>query len=390
MLTHLQCSRCAETLDAGLLCNLCSCGSPLLARYDLARIAARVRREDVSARPPTLWRYRELLPAADSELPITLGEGFTPLLPACRLGATLGLTALFIKDESANPTGSFKARGMSTAVTMARYRGASELCLPSAGNAGSAAAAYGSRAGLPVHAFIPRETPPLFALELRALGAEVTLVDGDISDAGAAMRQAGDGRGWFDLSTLREPYRVEGKKTMGLELAEQFGWRLPDVVLYPTGGGTGIVGMWKAFEELEALGWIPAGHRPRLYSIQACGCAPIVKAFHAGENSAAPCPEPRTFASGLRVPRAIGDFLILAALRESGGGAVAVSDAEIHAAWLEIGRLEGVFAAPEGAATWAGLKHLIRSGQVHSDETIVLFNTGTGLKYAESIDDQVA
>lgn len=370
--------------------NLCPCGSPLLARYDLERVRQKVSPPDFAGREPTLWRYRELLPAAPEELPVTLGEGFTPLLPACRLGESLGLRALYIKDEAGNPTGSFKARGMTTAVTMALHRGAQALCLPSAGNAGSAAAAYGARAGLPVHVFIPRDTPPLFALELRALGAHVTLVEGVITDAGRVMNEAGLGRGWFDLSTLKEPYRVEGKKTMGFELAEQFHWRLPDAVLYPTGGGTGIVGMWKAFAELEALGWIEPGHRPRLYSIQAAGCAPIVRAFEAGESSAAPFPQPQTFVSGLRVPRAIGDALILDALRRSGGGALAVTDAEIRSAWLELGRTEGMFAAPEGAATWAGLRHLIHAGHVRSDETIVLFNTGTGLKYAESIDGPLA
>lgn len=390
MLTHLECPRCGADRETGGLQNLCDCGSPLLARYDLARVRDTINPATVASRPPTLWRYRELLPAAVHEHPVTLGEGFTPLVPACRLGARYGLSALQVKDESGNPTGSFKARGMSVAVTMALHRGARALCLPSAGNAGSAAAAYGARAGLPVHVFIPSDTPPLFERELRALGAAVTLVDGVLTDAARAMQEAAQGRDWFDLSTLKEPYRVEGKKTMGYELAEQFGWRLPDVVLYPTGGGTGIVGMWKAFEELEMLGWIEPGRRPRLYSVQAAGCAPIVAAFASGADSAASFPNPRTFASGLRVPRAIGDFLILNALRESGGGAVAVTDEEIRTAWHEIGRVEGLFAAPEGAATWAGLRRLLAEGSVRSDESIVLFNTGTGLKYADSFDGAVA
>lgn len=388
-LTHLECSRCGLAHPSDRLQNLCACGAPLLARYDLAAVRELLPRERLAGRPPTLWRYRELLPAGPHESPVTLGEGFTPLLPAGRLGATAGLKRLYIKDESGNPTGSFKARGMTTAVTMALHRGARALSLPSAGNAGSAAAAYGARAGLPVHVFIPRDTPPLFALELEALGAHVTLVEGVITDAGRVMQEAGRGQGWFDLSTLKEPYRVEGKKTMGYELAEQFDWELPEVILYPTGGGTGIVGMWKAFAELEELGWI-GPRRPRLYSIQASGCAPIVAAFQAGLATAPPCVAPHTFISGLRVPRAIADFLILRALRESGGGAVAVSDEEARVAWLELGRCEGLFAAPEGAAAWAGLKKLVERGEVRPDERTVIFNTGTGLKYAESIHGAVA
>lgn len=388
-LTHLECSRCGLAHPADRLQNLCACGAPLLARYDLDAVRKALPRERLASRAPDLWRYRELLPAAPEEAPVTLGEGFTPLLPAPRLAAAVGLRQVFIKDESGNPTGSFKARGMTTAVTMALHRGARALCLPSAGNAGSAAAAYGARAGLPVHVFIPRDTPPLFALELEALGAQVTLVDGVITDCGRVMQERGQGQGWFDLSTLKEPYRVEGKKTMGLELAEQFGWELPDVVIYPTGGGTGIVGMWKAFEELEALGWI-GPRRPRLYSVQAAGCAPIVDAFEAGLDAAPPCVAPHTFISGLRVPRAIADFLILRALRASGGGALAVTDEEARAGWLEMGRQEGVFAAPEGAAAWVGLKKLVARGAVAADDRVVLFNTGTGLKYAESIHGAVA
>ena len=382
-LSHLECGRAGHTISPDSLVNLCPCGSPLLARYRLDDVRRSLTRELLTGRSPTLWRYRELLPAGSEEPPVTLGEGMTPLLPALRLGSELGLTDLWIKDESGNPTGSFKARGMSVAVTMAKARAASALSLPSAGNAGIAAAAYGARAGLPVHVFIPTDTPPLFAIEARALGASVTLVDGVITDAGRAMAEAGAGRGWFDLSTLKEPYRVEGKKTMGFELAEQFDWHLPDAILYPTGGGTGIVGMWKAFDELEALGWIGTS-RPRLYAIQAAGCAPIVRAFEAGATIAEPVPAPVTFASGLRVPRAIGDFLILSAVRASGGIALAVEDDDIRTAWREIGRAEGLFAAPEGAAVWAGLKQLLRSGHVRKDERVVLFNTGTGLTYADA------
>ena len=382
-LEYLDCPRCGARHDPGQLLNLCTCGSPLLARYDLATVRDRLDRSDLKNRPPDLWRYRELLPAAPHEAPVSLGEGYTPLLEAQRLGSRLGLRQLLIKDESANPTGSFKARGMSVAVTMALHRGAKALSLPSAGNAASAAAAYGARAGLPVHVFMPKDTPPLFEKECRALGARVTLVDGVISDAGRVMREVGADRGWFDLSTLREPYRVEGKKTMGLEIAEQLGWELPDAILYPTGGGTGIVGMWKAFAEMEALGWTGAG-RPRLYSVQAAGCDPIVRAFEAGLSTAEPVKDPHTFASGLRVPGAIGDFLILDALRKSGGAAVRVTDQEIQEAWAEVGEAEGIFAAPEGAATWAALKALADAGMVRRDERVVLFNTGTGLKYAEA------
>lgn len=382
-LSHLECGRAGHTISPESLTNLCHCGSPLLARYRLDEVRHSLTREMLRARPPTLWRYRELLPAGPDEEPVTLGEGMTPLIPALRLGVEFGMTDLWIKDESANPTGSFKARGMSVAVTMARARAAKALSLPSAGNAGSAAAAYGARAGLPVHVFIPTDTPPLFAIQCRAFGASVTLVDGVITDAGRAMALAGAGLDWFDLSTLKEPYRVEGKKTMGFELAEQFEWKLPDAILYPTGGGTGIVGMWKAFDELETLGWIGEA-RPRLYSIQAAGCAPIVRAFESGASSAEPFPDPKTFASGLRVPRAIGDFLILDAVRKSGGIALAVDDDAIHLAWREIGRAEGLFVAPEGAAVWAGLKELLGAGRVRPDERVVLFNTGTGLTYADS------
>jgi threonine synthase len=384
LLLHLECSRCSKKHDAGRLLNLCSCGAPLLARYDLDAAARVLPRECLKDRVSSLWRYRELLPASPSEEPVTLGEGWTPLLPAERLGRRHGLSHLYIKDESGNPTGSFKARGMTVAVTMARNRGAVELSLPSAGNAGSAAAAYGARAGLLVHVFMPRDVPPVFESECLALGASVTLVDGVITDAARAMSEARGSRSWFDLSTLKEPYRVEGKKTMGFELAEQMDWQLPDAILYPTGGGTGIVGMWKAFQEMEALGWV-RGRRPRLYSIQAEGCAPIVQAFDSGTETAPAIPNPHTFASGLRVPKAIGDFLILRALRQSGGGAVAVTEDEIHSAWRELGELEGMFAAPEGAATWAGLKTLLKRRAIQPSERIVLFNTGTGVKYAESL-----
>jgi threonine synthase len=381
--THLECGRAGHVVSADGLVNLCHCGSPLLARYDLGAVRESLTKADVAARPPDMWRYRELLPAGPHEPPVTLGEGLSPLLAAPRLGARAGLSRLLIKDESGLPTGSFKARGMSTAVTMARHRGARALAVPSAGNAGCAAAAYGARAGLPVEVFVPADTPAPFVAQARALGARVTLVPGVLTDAARALGETAKGKGWFDLSTLKEPYRAEGKKTMGFEIVEQLGWTYPDALVYPTGGGTGIVGMWKAFGELEALGWV-TGRRPRIYSVQAAGCAPIVDAFDAGATAAEPIADAKTFASGLRVPRAIGDFLILSAVRESGGRAIRVTDDDIHDAWSEIGAAEGLFAAPEGAAAWAGLRALVRKGSVGRDETVVLFNTGTGLSYADS------
>jgi threonine synthase len=380
---HLECGRAGHVVPADALVNLCHCGSPLLARYDLAAVRKSVARDDLARRAPDMWRYRELLPAGPGEAPVTFGEGMTPLLPAPRLGSAAGLSHLLLKDESGLPTGSFKARGMSAAVTMALHRGARTLAVPSAGNAGCAAAAYGARAGLPVEVFFPADAPGAFVTQTRALGARVTLVPGVLTDAARALGEAGEGKGWFDLSTLKEPYRVEGKKTMGYELVEQLGWRYPDALVYPTGGGTGIVGMWKAFAELEELGWV-SGRRPRVYSVQAAGCAPIVDAFEAGRDAATPVADPATFASGLRVPRAIGDFLILAAIRESGGRAVRVTDSRIHEAWREIGRAEGIFAAPEGAAAWAGLRTLVSEGHVRPEESVVLFNTGTGLSYSDS------
>ena len=383
-LTHLSCSVCDKVHDKDLLWNLCShCGMPLLARYDLASVRLSFRREAMAGRAPDMWRYREVLPDAGNYRP--LGEGFTPLLPAARLGKRYGLKRLYIKDESVNPTGSFKARGLAAAVAMARRLGARTVCLPSAGNAGSAAAAYGAWVGLPVHVFLPEETPPLFFRELDAYGASAHRVKGHIGDAGRAMRETMAARpegGWFDLSTLKEPYRLEGKKTMGYELSEQMGGELPDVVVYPTGGGTGLIGMWKAFSEMECLGWIDE-RRPRMISVQSDGCAPIVRAFESGLDRAEPWDDPRTIASGLRVPSAIGDFLMLRALRESGGRAVAVPEDDLVGAVKEIGRLEGIFVAPEGAATVLAVERLIAERQIDAGERVVLFNTGTGLKYLD-------
>jgi threonine synthase len=351
----------------------------LLARYRLDEAARTMKPSSLASRQADQWRYAEVLPGSDA--PISLGEGWTPLLEATFLAQTLGLDNLYIKDESANPTGSFKARGMAAAVTMARALGVRRLALPSAGNAGGAAAAYGALAGLAVDLFLPDDTPEPFRLEAAAFGARVHLVHGDIADCGLRVREGGPGEGWFDLSTLREPYRLEGKKTMGYELAEQFGWSLPDVVIYPTGGGTGLIGMWKSFEEMEQLGLLAAGRRPRMVVVQAAGCAPLVKAHHEGTTRAERWAEPHTYACGLQVPAAIGDELILTALQESRGTAIAVKDDEMAAAQLEMARGEGIFPAPEGGATLAAAKALVADGWIGKGDSVVLFNTGTGLKY---------
>ena len=382
-LDHLECGRCGERYDARRLIGLCRCGKPLLARYLLDDARAAFPREMLAGREPTLWRYRELLPDP-GEHRVSLGEGFTPLLPAPRLGREVGIPGLLLKDESLNPTGSFKARGRATAVSMARALGAERLALPSAGNAGSAAAAYAARAGLPVELFLPQDTPEPFRLEAAALGARIHLVAGSIADCGAELkRRNAEGR-WWDLSTLKEPYRLEGKKTLGFELAEQLGWRLPDVVVYPTGGGTGLVGMWKAFAEMEALGWID-GARPRMVSVQAAGCAPIVRALEQGADEAETRHGDVLDDMRTRVPAAVGDFLILRALRESQGTAVAVTDEEMRAAIREIGRMEGIATAPEGGATLAATRRLRDTGWIGAGDRVVLFLTGTGLKYPGSM-----
>ncbi len=330
-----------------------------------------------------MWRYRELMPLLPGDEPVTLGEGFTPLIAARRLGAALGLERLYVKDESVNPTNSFKARGQSAAITRARALGATTITLPTAGNAGNAAAAYSARAGIACEVFIPKDAKQPFVDECRLYGANVTLVDGLITDAGRMAAEKGKPLGWYDVSTLKEPYRVEGKKTMGFELAEQLGWRLPDWIIYPTGGGTGLVGMWKAFAEMETIGWLAAGSRPKMVCVQADGCAPIVRAFEQGADRAAPWENAHTAADGLRVPRAIGDFLILRAIRESGGTALAVSDAQMVSDMLEIGRLEGISAAPEGGAAVAAVRRLVASGRIARGDTVVLFNTGGALKYLD-------
>src|SRR4051812_18367738 len=381
-LTHLECSACAASYAPGQLLNVCTaCGKPLLARYDLRKAAETLGRDSLARRRPDMWRYEEVLPVQHDAAMLSLGEGWTPLVRAARLGARIGCANTFIKDESLNPTGSFKARGLSAAVSRAYELGAQELAIPSAGNAAGAMSAYAALAGLPAHVFMPADVPLAFRAECKALGAHVNLVNGLINDCGVKVREGAAEHGWFDVSTLKEPYRIEGKKTMGYELAEQLGWTLPDVIIYPTGGGTGLIGMWKAFDEMEALGLIGAA-RPRMVSVQSEGCAPIVQAFEAGTEHAPLWQGARTIADGLRVPAAVGDFLILRAVRASGGTALAVSDAAMLAAADRMGALTGIFPAPEGGACLAAQQQLLASGWITPEETVVLFNTGTGIKYA--------
>jgi threonine synthase len=382
--THLQCALCGLEHEARRLLNLCSaCGKPLLVRYDLDRARVTLTKESLNARRADLWRYREVLPVESEDNIVSLGEGWTPLLRAPKLSRKTGIHQLFIKDESQNPTQSFKARGMATAVSMAKELGATKLAVPSAGNAAGALAAYAARAGIKCYIFMPRDTPRANIVECQQTGARVTLIDGLITDCGAEVARRKEKEGWFDVSTLKEPYRVEGKKTLGYELAEQFKWQLPDVIIYPTGGGTGLIGMWKAFDEMEQMGWIGRG-RPRMITVQAEGCAPIVRAFEEGQRFADEFPNAATVAAGLRVPKAIGDFMILDTLRNSGGTAVAVTDEELIQATREIGAAEGLFCAPEGAACLPALRKLKESGEVSSSDRVVLFNTGAGVKYIES------
>ncbi len=382
-LTHLACTLCGKPHDAAIPQNVSDCcAKPLFAHYDLAAAARTLTKHALHAREKSLWRYREVLPVKSETDIVTLGEGWTPLLPAPRLGAKHGLKKLFIKDEAQNPTGSFKARGMTTAVSMAKQFGLKKLAVPSAGNAAGALAAYAARAGMEAHIFMPRDTPRANIIECEQMGAHVTLIDGLITDCGAEVAKRKTAEGWFDVSTLKEPYRAEGKKTLGYELAEQLDWKLPDVILYPTGGGTGLIGMWKAFDEMEKLGWI-GRERPRMFTVQATGCQPIVRAFQSGEKFAAEHLDATTRASGLRVPKAIGDFLMLDALHASRGGAIAVSDDEMISATREVGVAEGIFPAPEGAACYAALKTLLAAGTIRAEESVVLFNTSTGLKYLE-------
>jgi threonine synthase len=379
----LECSRpgCGTTVPFSQPQNLCPvCRAPLLARYDLESARRTLTREGLRTRDASMWRYEEVMPAT---VPVTLGEGMTPLLHARRVGATLGLERLYIKDEGQNPTNSFKARGLSAAVSMARTLGIDTIALPTAGNAGGAAAAYAARAGLRCVIAMPRDTPAAIVLECRAFGAEVHLIDGLISDCGGFIANNAAVRGWYEVSTLKEPYRIEGKKTMGYELWEEFGGELPDVIVYPTGGGVGLIGMWKAFEELEAMG-LTGGTRPRMIAAQAEGCAPIVRAFERHESASLMWENAATVAAGLRVPKPLGDFLILADVYASRGEAVAVSDHDLMTACVEMARLEGILGAPEGGAGLGAIRKLVAAKKIAPGESVVLFNTGSGYKYLEA------
>jgi threonine synthase len=384
LLESLECSQCTRRMDADGLAHLCpDCKRPLLARYDLDAARRTISREgaDLARRPRNVWRFHELQPVRDARHRLTLGEGGTPLVHARRLGASLDFAGLHIKDESMNPTASFKARGMAVAISRAVELGVGSVSVPSAGNAACAMAAYAARAGLEAHVYMPADVPANFIAQCRVLGAVVHLVDGLITDCGRSSMADAERHGRFDLATLKEPYRLEGKKTLGYELAEQMGWALPDVIIYPTGGGTGLVGMWKAFEEMESMGWIDS-RRPRMVSVQSTGCAPIVRAFERGEPAASPWHGAHTVADGLRVPAAVGDMLMLSCLRASHGVAVEVSDEDLVEGAGAIARAEGILAAPEGGATLAAFRVLRAQGWIHDDEKVVLFNTGNALSYA--------
>jgi threonine synthase len=385
-LSQLACTACGASVSADELQNLCPrCGKVLSPQYDLDAARSVLTRDALSQRPFTLWRYHEVLPVRDPAYVISLGEGGTPLLPLQRFGATIGLSQLFAKDEGRNPTCSFKARGLSVAVSRAWELGASVVAIPSTGNAGSAMAAYAARAGLEARVFLPKASPTIMQMEAAVYGAHVTLVEGLLDRAGAVSREQSAAQGWFDISTLREPYRVEGKKTMGYEIVEQLGWSVPDVILYPTGGGTGIIAMWKAFAELEELGLI-GPQRPRFVSVQSVGCAPIVRAFEAGWDSAPAWEDVETVASGLRAPATIGDYLILRVLRESGGAGVTVTDDEMRATARDVARLEGLFVSLESAATYVAARKLRERGELRGDERVVAFNTAAGLKHADLME----
>ncbi|PYU04252.1 MAG: threonine synthase [Acidobacteria bacterium] len=379
-LSHLECSKCGSRTEANAEAHLCTCGKPYFARYDLAQAARTLTHQNLLTRPKNLWRYAEVLPGC---APLTLGEGMTPLVPAERLGAAMGLKRLYVKDEALNPTGSFKARGMSVAVAQAKHLGAKTLAAPTAGNAGGALAAYAAAAGLGAVIVMPADTPAANVMECRAFGAKVIELNGLISDCGRYVAERKDHEGWYDISTLKEPYRVEGKKTMGYELWEQFDGELPEVILYPTGGGVGLIGMCKAFDEMQEMGWIGA-ERPRMVVVQAAGCAPIVKAWEQKQDTAEPIQHAATIASGLRVPGPLGDFLMLRMLRQTRGTAVSVTDEEMLHAGRDLAAAEGIFAAPEGAATIAAGRKIAASGWIRREEAVVLFNTGSGYKYSEA------
>lgn len=382
-MTHLECSLCSRKHQAGKPWNLCQCGGPLLVCYDLPALRDSWSLDSFASAPDSMWRYAPVLPVEHESSIITLGEGMTPLLAARRTGARIGASDLLIKDEGLNPTGSFKARGLSCAVSMCVELGIRKLAAPSAGNAASALAAYAAAAGIEAHIYMPQDVPQANFIECKAYGAQVTLVNGLISDCARIVAERAPREGWFDLSTLKEPYRIEGKKTMGYEVAEQLGWELPDAIFYPTGGGVGMIGMWKAFAEMEAFGWIGA-KRPKMIAVQAEGCQPVVRAFEQGAERSQFWEGAATVASGLRVPKPLGDFLVLKAVRESGGTAIAVPDAELIDAGIQLAAEEGIFASPEGGACVAAAERLLRDGFLKSEDKIVIYNTGSGLKYLEA------
>jgi threonine synthase len=383
LVTHLECSVCTKKFEAGHPWNLCECGGPLLVRYDLDRVRASWSRDSLAAAPHSMWRYAPVLPVQNATSIISLGEGMTPLLPARRTGKCIGANRMLIKDEGLNPTGSFKARGLSCAVSMCVELGLRRLAIPSAGNAASALAAYAAAAGIEAHIFMPMDVPQANFIECKSYGARVTLVDGLISDCGRMVAERKQQEGWFEISTLKEPYRIEGKKTMGYEVAEQLGWELPDAIFYPAGGGVGLIGMWKAFAEMETLGWV-GSKRPKMIAVQAEGCQPIVRALQEGAETSRFWDGATTVAAGLRVPKPLGDRLTLRAVRESSGTAIAVSDASLIDAGIRLAEEEGIFAAPEGAACIAAAERLIAEGFLGRDDRIVIYNTGSGLKYLEA------
>jgi threonine synthase len=384
----ILCPRCGNHFPLSMLLNLCACGSPLLVRYDLKAASAACTKTALRGRASTLWRYRELLPLQNDANLISLGEGFTPLISAKTLARELGLERLWVKEEARNPTGSFKDRGLSVAISLAKELGIKKVAIPSAGNAGGSLSAYAARAGIEAYVFMPKDTPAANQIEACQYGAHLTLVDGLINDCARIIAERKTAEGWFDVSTLKEPYRVEGKKTMGYEIAEQLNWKLPDVIIYPTGGGTGLIGMWKAFSEMEEMGWL-GGERPRMVSVQASGCAPIVRAFNEGKDTATPWQDAKTVASGLRVPQAVADFLMLQALRESKGTALSMNDDEMLAEIPRVGRTEGIFFCPEGAACVAALRRLIQQKWIKATDEVVIFNTASGLKYLDVIRDKL-
>ncbi len=387
-LKGLDCAECGKKFSPAKVQTVCDeCSEPLLARYDLERIEGSVSKEDFRERYPSMWRYREFLPIEEDENIISLGEGFTPIHRLDSVGEDLGFEELYLKDEGIQPTGTFKSRGLSMGVSKAKELGVEKIAIPSAGNAAGALSAYGAKAGLEVYVVMPKSAPRSCIIESHMLGARVFLVEGLLPECGKMIEEGKEKMGWFSISTTKEPYRVEGKKTMGLELAEQFSWELPDVILYPTGGGTGLIGMWKAFNELRDMGWLDEEVLPKMIPVQSEDCAPVVEALHEGKEKTEKWEVPETIANGINVPKAFADKLILSAVRESGGTAVSVSNERILEASKELGGKEGVFACPEGSATLAGAKKLLQKGKIKTDEQVLLYNTGTGLKYIDNYEE---